>query len=485
MAIDASANIYMTGFFKGTLDADPGTAVQNLATSDYACFVIKINSSGNYVMSRQFSSTGSYPEVLGRSITVDASGNIYTTGTFYETVDFDPGNGTTNLTSNYYGSVFILQLNPSGNLGWVKQIDANESRSIIADAANVYVTGSFKGTIDFDPGILVHNLVAAGSTTVFLYPANQFVLKLDLSGNYVWAANLATTDFSGGSSITVDAVSNVYAAGYFSGTADFDPGNGVHNIANNGDLDGFILKLDPMGNFVWAKTIASSAEDIVSAIHVDASANVYATGYFQQTCDFNPDTLTVSNFTSAGIKDAFILKWGQCLHAAPPVDITSSQGKNICTAMSASLSATSANSIAWYASATATTFISTGTSYVTPTLTTGNYTYYIEDLTCGSSRIAIMVSVSDCTGIKELENELISLSLYPVPTADGFLTLSLESFDKSMSVAVYNSLGELISNQTISSSITQLDLSEKSSGIYFVKISKNNTSLKTLKVVRQ
>lgn len=484
MAADAAGNVCLTGYFRGTLDADPASAVQTITSSDYGCFVLKLSTSGSFVWCRKFSSNVSSFGVIGRSIVLDSLGNVYTTGNFDGLVDFDPGSGTTNLNSINFGSVFVLKLTASGNLGWVKQINARESTGITADASHLYITGSFRDTVDFDPGVLVHNLTATGNTTIFASPHNQFVLKLDLSGNYRWATNIASEGYSESTSISVDKASNVYAVGYFNGKSDFDPGTGSFNVNSQGDMDGFLLKLDPLGNFVWAKTISGTADDLIGSIDVDGNANIYTTGFFQNTCDFNPDTNSVTSITSNGRKDAFIFKWGQCLHTPTPIDITSSQNKNICSATSASLSAGSSNSIGWYASATASNFISTGISYVTPTLSTGNYTYYIADLTCGSAKVAITVSVNDCTGITELEDQLSSASLYPVPTHDGFITLSITSLDKNTSVAIYNSLGELIFRQTILSESTPLDLSEKPSGIYFVRISKNNNALKTVKVIR-
>ncbi|MBL0097072.1 MAG: SBBP repeat-containing protein, partial [Bacteroidetes bacterium] len=56
----------------------------------------KLNSSGNFVWARRFAGVENV-EVL--SIATDPSGNIYTTGRFSGTVDFDPGAGVSNLSS--------------------------------------------------------------------------------------------------------------------------------------------------------------------------------------------------------------------------------------------------------------------------------------------------------------------------------------------------------------------------------------------------
>ena len=91
------------------------------------------------------------------SIAVDALGNVYTTGYFHETADFDPGPEIFNLTSAGEGDIFVQKLDDSGNLLWVRQIGGTELDwpvSINVDeSGNVYTAGNFIGIVDFDPGI--------------------------------------------------------------------------------------------------------------------------------------------------------------------------------------------------------------------------------------------------------------------------------------------------------------------------------------------
>jgi len=63
-------------------------------------------------------------------------------------------------------------------------------------------------------------------------------------------------DFDTALSVRIDASGNVYLAGYYSDTVDFDPGNGVDNHTWSGFYDSFLLKLNPTSNFLWARTWA-------------------------------------------------------------------------------------------------------------------------------------------------------------------------------------------------------------------------------------
>src|SRR6185436_19324206 len=144
---------------------------------------------------------GYYGYANGLAVKV-ISNTIYTCGKFKGRVDFDPGAGTFYLTSAGNEDIFISQSDASGNLLWAKSIGgpANDvAYSIVADASgNVYITGSFSLTADFDPGPGVFNLTASGNTDIF-------ISKLDASGNFTWAKQMGGTGVDIGRSIDLDA----------------------------------------------------------------------------------------------------------------------------------------------------------------------------------------------------------------------------------------------------------------------------------------
>jgi gliding motility-associated-like protein len=183
IALDASGNIYTTGYFFDTADFDPGSSTFNLVAfgSNSTIFVSKLNSSGDFTWAVRIGNTSPYPS-FGRSITTDASGNVYATGAFEGKVDFDPGAGEYNLITAGDDDAFILKLDASGNfiwagsMGYVNSGDDSGFSIHVDGTGKIYTAGVFRGTADFDPGSCIFNLVS-------ITPAAGFVQKLSTSSN--------------------------------------------------------------------------------------------------------------------------------------------------------------------------------------------------------------------------------------------------------------------------------------------------------------
>jgi hypothetical protein len=280
LAADSVGNIYLTGSFTGTKDFDPGPGIHNLTAAAESAYILKLDAAGNFVwVKKPDAKTAAYGTSKGLAITVDAAGNIYTTGAFFDTVDFDPGAGTSYLYGN--DNVFVLKLDASGNFAWAKQMGGllqDYGFAISADVSgNVYTTGIFQGSAAFG----TDNFTSAGDDDIF-------VCKMDASGNFVWTKQLGGSVADAAYGISTDASGNVYTTGYFNGTADFDPGSGTANLTSLGGNAAFVSKLDKNGNFVWAKSLSASLSSWGYALSIDNSGNVYTTGYFSGTLDFDP-----------------------------------------------------------------------------------------------------------------------------------------------------------------------------------------------------
>lgn len=290
--LDLAGNIYTTGWFDSTVDFDPGVGVTTLtSTGEVDTYIQKLDANGNFLWVKQI---GELDEVRSRELTIDAIGNLYLTGHFMGTTDFDPGTGITNLTSAGDYDIFIQKLNSNGNLLWAKQmggIALDQGFSIaVNDSGHVYTTGRFNETVDFDPGAGVTNLISAGNNDIFIQ-------KLNANGDLLWANKMGGTSFDMGNNIALDSYNNVYLTGTIDGAYFLQKSN------NNGDT-------------IWLKQTDEFSYGQGISINIDEFNNIYTAGRFQGTIDLNPET-GVENYISNGFYDVFIQKLSQCTPSTP------------------------------------------------------------------------------------------------------------------------------------------------------------------------
>ncbi|MBI3987840.1 MAG: hypothetical protein HY343_13020 [Lentisphaerae bacterium] len=307
IALDASGNIHTTGYFKDTVDFDPGSGATNLtAGSAGDVFVSKLDASGNFVWAKKMGGTAADK---GTSIKTDASGNVCIAGIFQTVGDFDPGAGVSNLTSAGQFDIFISKLDASGNLVWAKSFGGTNSdygNALSIDASgNIYTAGQYFSIVDFDPSSGTYTMTSAGTWDIYIN-------KLDASGNFVWAKSMGGSLGDEGFGLFADAAGYIYAAGKYRDTADFDPGAGLYNLTSMGDYDIYIGKYDPWGNLVWAESMGDSTVDYAYSIIADTSGNIYTVGTFDGTIDFVPGS-GVSTLTSGGQGDVFVHKMSQSI----------------------------------------------------------------------------------------------------------------------------------------------------------------------------
>lgn len=302
---DNQGNIYLTGSFKGSVDFDPGIGDQtiNSVNNSLDVFILKLNETGNLVWLETF---GGLENDISNDITLDDAGNIYVTGIFRGEVTL-PDQST--ITSAGGDDIFIMKITDQGNFITAKQIggDIQENISdILYYDGHIYATGAFNSTqLDFDPG-------AGQSILTNNNESDVFVLKLSANLDFEWVKKFDnnTQKIANGEGIEVDAEGNVYVVGYFSETVDFDPGAGTANLFGAGNFEGFIVKLDENGNYVWAQTIGGAGSDIAADLTLDENANIYITGEYTGTVDFDPGS-NVHNLTTTGsaiAPNAFVMK---------------------------------------------------------------------------------------------------------------------------------------------------------------------------------
>jgi hypothetical protein len=175
---------------------------------------------------------------------------------------------------------------------WASQVCGylhEQSKSIVTDAAgNIYVTGYMEWTATF------------GSVTLETNGASDiFVAKLSPSGEWLWALNAGGHADDGGSSIALDNEGNILVCGTFENVAAF----GQLLITGTGDRGGFVAKLDPDGNWLWACPCNGISYVSANSLALDQSGNCFVTGSFIGTLNIAGQTLV-----AVGMEDAFAAK---------------------------------------------------------------------------------------------------------------------------------------------------------------------------------
>jgi hypothetical protein len=267
-----------------------GAAVPSVSASPMAR---PLFASGDFGWAKALTGSGQAP-VLGSAI--DPSGNIYVTGDFVGTVDFDPGAGTANLTSHGGDDIFVAKYDSAGNYLWAVAIGGSGTdygTGIAVDASGTsFITGNFHGTADFDPGAGTLNLSATG------FNEDVFILGLNTNGGLFFAHTLGDSGFDDGKAITLDGSGNFYTTGFYSGTVDFDFSMATYNLVSPGPLTAaYIAKYDSTANLLWAVSIGGSGSVTPKGIALGPGNQVYTVGYFDGLVDFNPGAGT-SNLNS-------------------------------------------------------------------------------------------------------------------------------------------------------------------------------------------
>ena len=302
VVIDSNKAVITAGQFYATVDFDNGPGVTALTSNgDQDIFITEYDTAGNFHWVKQIGGT------LGdffNDMQMDPAGNIIITGGFQGTVDFDPGPGVHTETSVGANS-FILMLDNNGNFKWVHTFAPFYMNALAVDASgNIITAGSFGGTVDFDPGPGTFTLTAG------LVYDDIYVLKLDNAGNFIWAKQLKNqgTGYHQEGDLETAPDNSIFLCGNFSTSLDFDPGTGTQVLTPAGGNDGYLLKLDAQGNFNWVKQLASPEEESIWKLAVDNAGNVYSTGTFMGSVDFDPGPGTFILTAAGTYHSAYILK---------------------------------------------------------------------------------------------------------------------------------------------------------------------------------
>jgi hypothetical protein len=304
VAADDSGNSYVTGYFIGPADFDPGPGVDtHNGNGSWDCFLSKFNATGDLVWAKTWAGPDNE---IAWGVALDGLGGVYVTGFFEGTCDFDPGPGTDSRASNGGRDVFLSKFEEDGTYRWVRTWGGNTDYGfgVAADSSgNCYVAGFFEGgTIDFDPDpIKVDSHTSIGSSDIYLS-------KFNANGDFQWARTWGGPVYDRGQAVAVDSLGNAYITGFFYGAVDFDPGLGTDNHTAYAENDVFLSKFAPNGDFQWARTWGGVQWDYGYGVATDDSDDIYVTGSYWQTVDFDPGPAQ-DNHTAVGQEDIFLSKF--------------------------------------------------------------------------------------------------------------------------------------------------------------------------------
>jgi hypothetical protein len=324
LAHDDDGNLIVAGYFNShgnTADLDPGPGVTALTTNvnEINAFVAKYSPTGQVIWARSF-----LGNALGHAygVTTDGSGDIYVTGMFLGTVDFNGGPSEYLMTATTNEDGFLVKYRASGEFMWARQFATtgfSEGHGVAFSGDGIYVTGTFTNTMDLDPSAGTMEVSSNGERDVF-------VAKYDVVGNAIWVKNFGGTDFDSGMAITADATGTVTLAGIFSDTVDFDPDPALtEEHASTGLNDVFVARFDSSGELVFARTAASTESSSATAVVSDADGNIYVGGQYKGVFDLDPTSGSdVLNQAFGSFADGFVMKydpagtmlWGKSLHGA-------------------------------------------------------------------------------------------------------------------------------------------------------------------------
>lgn len=251
VAMDARGNLFVVGSFRGTAtfgDLPP------LAAEQEDAYVVALDASNRPMWSKRI---GGASLDYGNDIAVDAiDGGIYVSGAF-ESASIDLGSGP--LRNAGVHDLFLAKYDASGKLLFAKRFgDAQDQISLRLRAhprGGVVATGWFNGALDFGAGVVRSPFGKA-----------SFVARLDAEGRAKWSRAFGHRLDYAETDAVVDARDHVFVSG---GSDEAILPNGKPSARD--DLGPVLLELDDTGALVSAKRFGSGADNVSTAIALDAS----------------------------------------------------------------------------------------------------------------------------------------------------------------------------------------------------------------------
>jgi len=302
VVVDGDGNSYMAGYFKGEADFDPSGNEYLIESEDMDGFLAKYDADGNFVWAFRI---GSPESDIAFDVCLDPDGNIWVSGTFNAPVDFDPSAGTFILNDHGFQDAYVAKYSTDGSFIWAGGIGGETSMFYqpamdIDNTGNLYLSCQFSGQADLDPGIGTYMVESAGSSDMYL-------LSIDNEGIFNWGFAMG----GAGQDQTRDVYYSdglVLITGFIESTVDFDPSSGEAIVELISEADGFIAAYGTDGTYTWVKAFGGTHNTYGAALADDDDNNIYLTGTFYGTTDFDPSSATFE-LTALGDWDIFTAKY--------------------------------------------------------------------------------------------------------------------------------------------------------------------------------
>ncbi len=224
-------------------------------------------------------------------IAVTSTGDLVVVGAFADTIDF--GSGPMASTGSL--DIFVAKLDPLGNAIWSRRFGDATSQSALAVAVDnmgaIYVGGAMAGKVDFNGTLLT----SAGSDDAFL-------ARFESDGKLAWAHNWGDLNSQSIRHIEVTKTNLIVVAGEFRGTLQFD--SGANKLTSAGSSDVFVARFDSSGFLSGSRAFGGTLTETVRGLAVDNANQIYLTGGYEGTADFNGSMMLVST----GARDAYLAK---------------------------------------------------------------------------------------------------------------------------------------------------------------------------------
>lgn len=511
LAIDNQTNLYAIGSFSGYGDFRNDTiADQLISNGKDDIFLQKRTKKGKYVWSKKIGGKGNdRPNAM-----IYFKGSLYVSGTYEDTLDF--GIQKVVLNSKQKRGIFIAKLDTAGTCIWVKSIgdsSISRARSLAINKDGIYLSGEYSGKLEQSN-----------------YNNAMFIQKRDFDGNVNWTKTFGSKRNVLSNSIALDSLGNVYNVGSLLGlNVDFDPSPIKDSILSSSAVnlsDIFIQKLSSNGEFKWVKKMGGSLNDEATTLVIKGN-EMFVSGNFTSTVDFDPSSVGLQNLTSKGGKDIFVGKYdlngkfvwikqigGGQEESAKQLEIDKFKNVFLCGTFN-----TKSGSTVDFLGITlktpgstdvfmvkfnnqgkavfAKTFSGTGTDYGSAIKADTMQNVYIAGSYVGSITLDATVPSNTAIGTSDIfiykslltfdsdsvskENSIkdlmLNFKIYPNPVINE-LTISFDAITSVSTLSIISTTGQLIQEKEIAVGQTEerINTSNLTPGVYFVKLSSMDSS---------